>query len=348
MEKAMEKPCLTATMMGAVPYRDFDYCSNIILENFPQAPCLPVMTRSIHWMLEGIPCIVIDREKRIIYMDASPDREEEILEFYDAWERTDLDYFATTPATAPFYHKMLDRIKAARPPELKWVVFHTAGPVLLGDTFKQIDGRPAIHHETLRDILIKGTNMKARWLERKIREDLPGVEVVADLPETTLVNFTSSGGTGSREEIVEAIDLGFDGLTCTTWIHCCANIDWALLMDTRVNVINFDAYAYAEQASLYADRFKAFIDRGGMIGWGIVPVIAEDLEKETAESLTSKMEKAIGLFVDQGLDEERLVEASWILPSCETVLLTQDQSDRVLDLTRKISERVREKYGFTH
>jgi hypothetical protein len=346
MKQTDEKPCFTGTMTAIVPYRDMDRAADIILECFPEAPCLPAMTRSIKWMLEGIPCLVMDRERRIIYFELSTEREGEILEFYDRYEAEDLDYFATTPVTAPFIHRMIELIAERRPDQLKWVGFHTAGPILLGDTLKQADGTSSIHNETLRDVLIKGMNMKARWLEARIRSAIPDIQVIANLPETTLVTFTSSAGSGSRDDIIEAVNLSFEGLDCITWVHCCANIDWSLLTDSNVRVINFDAYQHAENFSLYAEGIKTFLARGGMLGWGIVPVVRENLEKETVDSLLKRLEQGIELLVNQGIDEDLLARASWLLPSCETALLTPEESDRALRMTRDISIAMKEKYGF--
>jgi len=343
-----EKPCFAGTMMGAVPYREMDRVAEIILECFPEAPSLPIMTRNIRWMLEGIPCLVFDRERRIVYFDLSTEREGEILDFYDRIEADDLEYFATTSKTAPFFHQMIERIQGSRTSQLKWVIFHTSGPLLFGDMLKQADGTPSIHNETLRDILIKGLNAKARWLEKKIRAEIPDVEVVADLPETTLVNFTSSAGTGSREEIIEAINLSFENINGLTWVHCCANIDWSLLLDSRVQVVNFDAYQHAEQVALYAKEIQSFIKRGGMLGWGIVPVVSDHLKGETTESLIQRLEEGIERFVQQGIDEKTLAESSWVLPSCETVLLTPEESDRALKITSEISQAMKKKYGFDH
>jgi hypothetical protein len=346
MRKVFEKPKFAATMMAAVPYRDMERAGDVILENFPEAPCLPVMTRGIKWMLEGIPCVVIDREKRRILLDPSPERENEILEFYNRYVEEDLDYFATTPETAPFFYSMIERLKRDRPLEMKWVFFHSAGPLLLGDSIKQPDGNPSIYHDTLRDVLIKATNMKTKWIEKKIKEEIPGVEVVADLPETTLVNFTSAGGTGVREDVINAIDEGFAGLECLTWIHCCANIDWSLLTDTTVDVINFDAYQHSTKVALYAEELKRFLKRGGMIGWGIVPVIEDLLKKESVPSLVNRLQDGVDLFVSKGIDEELLASSSWVIPSCETVLLTNDQSDLALRMTREISDVMKRRYGW--
>ncbi|MBC2715687.1 MAG: hypothetical protein HF978_10290 [Desulfobacteraceae bacterium] len=346
MRKEFAKPNFTATMMAAVPYRDMEKAGQVILENFPEAPCLPVMTRSMRWLLEGLPCLVIDREKRQIHMAPPEEREEELLKFYSKYEQGDLEYFASTPQTAPFFYSMLERLKKDRPRELKWVIFHTAGPVLIGDMLKQVNGHPAIQHETLRDVIIKAMNMKARWLEKKIKEAIPEVEVIADLPETTLVSFTSAGGTGTREEIINAINESFAELTCLTWIHCCANIDWTLLTDSKVHVINFDAYQHTENVALFAKEIQMFLEDGGMIGWGIVPVIENLLLKENVKSLVEKLQKGIDHFVSKGIEEELLVSSSWVLPSCETVLLTPEQSDLVFSMTKEISREMKKKYGF--
>ena len=216
----------------------------------------------------------------------------------------------------------------------------------MGDMIKQMDGNPVIFHETLRDVMIKGLNIKARWLEKKIKEEIPGVEVIADLPETTLVNFTSAGGTGTREEIIEAIDGSFFGLNCLTWVHCCANIDWSLLTDSVVDVINFDAYQHSDRVALYAKEFKAFLERGGMIAWGIVPVTEELIVKESVQSLVEKLEKGIDLFVSNGIDEELLASSSWVLPACDTVLLSPEKSDLAFQMAGEISQIIRKKYGF--
>jgi len=50
--------------------------------------------------------------------------------------------------------------------------------------------------------------------------------------------------------------------------------------------------------------------------------------------------------VKQGIDEELLAASSWLLQSCETVLLTPDQSDLAFSMTHEISHIMKRKYGF--
>ena len=48
----------------------------------------------------------------------------------------------------------------------------------------------------------------------------------------------------------------------------------------------------------------------------------------------------------KGIDEKLLASASWVLPCCDAVMLTPDQTELVFNMTREISEVMREKYGF--
>ncbi len=346
MEKAMHRPEFAATMMGAVPYRDIDYATDVIIKNFPEAPRIPIMTMSIRWVLEGIPCVEIDREKKRIHMVPPEEREEDVLAFYESVENDTLDHFAVSQERTPSFVRTLEKVKELQSSALKWLAFQIPGPVVIGDSIKQVNGSPVIHHETLRDMLTKGINMRSRWMEKKIREMLPGVEVICDHPEPSLVSFTSAGGSGSRNELIQTLQQGFENFSGLSWLHCCANIDWTLLTEAEVDIINFDAYQFSDKAALYAKEFDQFLDKGGMIGWGIVPVMADLLENESVSTLLERLEKGIQYFTKGGIDEEKLARASWVLPSCETVLLTNDQSDRVFEMTREISERMKEKYNF--
>ncbi|MFP4194939.1 MAG: hypothetical protein ACLFRO_08355 [Desulfobacterales bacterium] len=343
-----QKPCFAATSMAFLPHRDATRAVEVIVDNFPEAPCLPVLSRSIRHMLEGIPCVVFDREKKQVFLDPSPEREDEILEFYDRVENNDLDAFATTEKAAPGFYALLEKLKAEAPENLNWIAFQTAGPVLMGDILKQHDGTSAFFHETLRDILIKGVNLKSRWLEEKIKHEVPGVEVIAGLPETTLVTFTSAGGAGTRDNIIQAIDEGFKGLQGPTWVHCCANIDWSLLTRAKVDVINFDAYQHKDRVVLYHEEFKPFLEQGGMLAWGIVPVTDEAISQVRVEDLVEIVQKGIDEFAARGIDEALLAESSWIMPCCDANLMSIENAERAFAMTRQISEIMKQRYGFSN
>jgi len=130
-----------------------------------------------------------------------------------------------------------------------------------------------------------------------------------------------------------------------TGVHCCDNFDWSLLMGTNTDIINFDAYQYGESMSLYPDALKKFLERGGMIAWGIVPTAGGgDIEDETPQSLVQMLEGHLQSVVDKGIDKELLLESSWITPTCEPATMPVELAERVYEYTAEVSRRMREKY----
>ena len=338
-------PDFMATHLAAVPQRDPEEACRLIIKNFPEAPGIPRLTKSTRMYLENVPCLVIDSEKRKLWFDLSPEREHELLEFYDKCESGDLDYFAISREWAPGMYAMLDVLKAERPSELRVVHVQTPGPVTWGLTITDAQGNLAFHNETLRDVLVKTLAMKAKWQEQRIKEALPGVETMIDFGEPSLVVHTSAVGGGRREDIVEALNGVLDAVDGLTCIHCCANIDWTILMDTHTDAINFDAYEYSDKLALYPKELGSFLSRGGMIAWGIVPTSDEKIAPEDLDSLTDRLEGSLKLLADQGVDEEALRRSAILTPSCATSSMSLPMAEKAFALTSGLSRRMRDKYS---
>ena len=54
-------------------------------------------------------------------------------------------------------------------------------------------------------------------------------------------------------------------------IHLCGNPDWDFLLNLDLDVLSLDIYTNAEIFAAYATAIGKFLDRGGVIVWGIVP-----------------------------------------------------------------------------
>jgi len=344
MPESNIRPCFAATMMASVPIRDVSQMARLIMDHCPEAPRLPIMTRSFRWMYEGLPCLHLDREKKQAYMMPPEERETEILEFYERVEADDLNYFATSESAAPFYYRLTEAMQNASRPEMKWIGFQFPGPMVLGDTFRQINGMPVAQHETLSDIVVKFVAMKSRWLEAMLQRAFPDALVVVDHPEPTLVGFTSALGYGSPERVINCVNEAFAGVQGLRWVHCCSNIDWTLLTRSNIDVINFDAFEYTEKVALYGDDIQRFLEGGGMLGWGIVPVREDVIVQENADSLGDRAMKGFEMMVNAGVDPELLAASSWILTSCETSLLSTEQASRAFGLAEQVSKKMRQRF----
>ncbi len=295
--------------------------------------------------LDGCPCLKIDRERKLVSFDFSPERERELVEFYDRYLAEDLDYFAIDPRWDPALYKLAEMVKEKPLPELKIVHFDIPGPYTMGLGVRDERGAPAFYNVTMRDVMVKLLAMKVKWRERKIKELFPGVQMLLTLGEGGLAIFGSAGGAGTWDDVKNTFNEIIEATEDITCIHCCANMEWPLLMETTTDIINLDAYQYGGTLSLYTNELKRFLERGGMIAWGIVPTQGmNSVENENPNSLVERLEQIIQSLVDKGIDKQMLLEASWITPTCETIAMPIEKAEMVYDFTGEVSQRMKEKY----
>ena len=89
----------------------------------------------------------------------------------------------------------------------------------------------------------------------------------------------------------------------------------------------------------------AFLERGGIIAWGIVPTSEKEyIEQETADSLLARWEAQAAQLVGGSWDYQALLRQTLITPSCGTGSLPLAHAKKVLALTRDLSKLLRDKY----
>ena len=178
------------------------------------------------------------------------------------------------------------------------------------------------------------------WEHRRYRPHEGKVRQIARLR-----SIVASGPFSKPEKIVEMINEVFDGISGLKGIHCCGNTDWSILLKTKIDILNFDAYDYAQSLGLYPDEVKAFIGRGGCVAWGIVPNHMEPLGKESVSSLKDRLEEAMAPFTRNGLSMKDIVKNSLLLPACGLNALTEDGVEQVLKLLTELSAEMRRRYS---
>jgi hypothetical protein len=117
----------------------------------------------------------------------------------------------------------------------------------------------------------------------------------------------------SREQAIAYLDEVFAAIHregAVAGVHCCANTDWSVLLATSVDMLNIDAFGYLDNLALYPAELRAFLDRGGLVAWGIVPNNGEVLSIP-AKSLAQR------LLVGLDLIQEKAAARGVIIPAAE-------------------------------
>jgi methionine synthase II (cobalamin-independent) len=221
---------------------------------------------------------------------------------------------------------------------------HVTGPLSWGLTVTDENKRAILYHEVLGDAVPKLLKLKAAWQEKELKKISKKTIIFVDEPYMASYGSSVAAGAFSKpEKITEMIDEVFDGISGLKGIHCCGNTDWSVLLKTKLDILNFDAYNYAASLSLYPDEIKKFIARGGCIAWGIVPNNAEPINKETVASLKDRLEEAIAPFTRNGLRFKDIVKQSLLTPCCALTPLSEEGAEQALKLLTDLSTEMRKR-----
>lgn len=338
------EPKLLPMSVGSVPHQSPAHACDLVLKNFPQIPTWPQLPKRTFLenmyvqYSEHFPGVVLEMDSERIYVDREQELDEPLESLYVAYLKNELEHGALSKEYAAGFHEMLGRTL----PGITAIKGQVTGPVSWGLMVVDQNRRPVLYEEILADAVAKHLRLKAAWQEKQLRKLSPNVITFIDEPYMS--SFGSAYVSLSREQAITLMEEVLAGLTGIKGVHCCGNTDWSLLLATSVNVLNFDAYGFAETLALYAGDVKSFLDRGGILAWGIVPA-SEIVFAETPEHLVERLEAAMQMLTAKGVPMDKILEASLITPSCGTGSLSEPSAEKVLSTTAQVSLLARKKFG---
>jgi hypothetical protein len=218
-----------------------------------------------------------------------------------------------------------------------------AGPLTVALELKDEEGRPAYYQGDLRDIIVRTLALNARC-QAAILSGLGRTPIIfVDDPAISACGSRLHLAL-SRETILEDLNFIFTAIrseAAVTGIHSCEAVDWSLLMESKVQILSLDAYRFGASLIPYAAQLQVFLERGGVVAWGIVPTL-DDPFRESGESLVRRLNGLWDQLFPKGPDRALVLRQSMITPACGTGLLTEDQAEHIYRLTAEVSHRVRE------
>ena len=333
----------SATAIGSLPHTNAEVACEIMFKSLPDIPCWPQLPKiSIKEDMciqytEGLPCSVTSKDWKTLTIDDLHDTSNALATFYDMYLQNDPDLFQISRDCAIGFYTMLEYLNKFPKKAIRVLKGHVVGPITLAGSIKMASGITALYSEEFFDVVIKLMSMKAYWQFTKLSQY--GLPVIIFADEPYLTSFGSAFMNISRERAISALNEVYDtvqshgGLTGT---HCCGNTDWAMLMESKVDIVSFDAYEFMDKYLMYWREIKTFFDRGGYFAWGIVPT-SPKITGVSSNDLVKRLEEGIQFLVNKGLSKTLIKERSIITPSCGTGTLTIEEAERVMMLTHDVS-----------
>lgn len=332
---------LLSLAAGSLPHTDPEIACRLAVQaldipTWPQLPKRSFLENMYVQFSERFPGVIVANER--IYVDHEQDLDPDLERLYVAYLTNDLAHAAISPEyAAGLYHFLGSDLD-----HLPLVKGQVTGPVSWGLVVSDQNRRPVLYDDVLAEAVAKHLRLKASWQEQELRRFAQQTILFVDEPYMS--SFGSAFVALEREPAVALIEEVLAGIEGLKGVHCCGNTDWSLLLSTTMDILSLDAYNYAETLALYPDEVDAFLHRGGMIAWGIVPAGEQALE-ETVDSLVERFHGALSLLVDKGLHRDDLLEAALIMPSCGCGSLKVGTAERVMALTAGVAKALQERYG---
>ena len=328
------------THVGSVPYESVGGLTEK-LSHILDVPAWPqISRRSFRENMyvqysPRLPAICEDVAREKVFFDTANDITDALETFYTHVLSDDVEAFALQKEYAEGFFSMLETLRTT--PGL-WAKGQVTGPISFGLTVTDQDLRGSLYHELLTDAIVKNMAMNARWQIRQLKSARPNVILCLDEPY--MAAFGSAFISLSREQAITYLDEIFDAIHLEgglAGIHCCANTDWSVLLATRVDILNLDAYGYMENLALYPAELRDYLDRGGSVCWGIVPN-NEQIFTETPQGLAGRLRNGIRLIVEKAaargvkIAAEEFSNRSLIAPACGLGSTSVEVADRVFEV----------------
>ncbi len=352
------KPDCLPLLIGSMPVTDHQQAADLA---FKYTPDLPLWVQLPHFSVEGmVPQFLpglpaVSKKDDRTYIDTAAESfDSELLAFFEEYMTVvegqaplENSRFALTGETAQGFFELEKRMDAVASPP-KALKGQVTGPITFCTSLTDQDRRAIFYNDSLRDAAVKHLALKAAWQVRRLaRFNLPVIifidePALAGFGSSELISISKEDISACLNEVIEAIH-GEGGLA---GIHVCANTDWSLVLDSEVDIANFDAYGYFDRFILYPEAIVRFLERGNILAWGIVPTLkAEEIEAASAKMLTERMHENIEQLETIGCRRETIYSQSLISPSCGVGSLSTQLAVRVMELNRDVSQNLRGEMG---
>ncbi|OQY02110.1 MAG: hypothetical protein B6I26_01930 [Desulfobacteraceae bacterium 4572_130] len=345
-------------LIGSFPINDHKKAIKLVFEYTPEIPLwvqLPFYKEEgmLDQFSKGMPGLTKSIDGKIFIDTSKKNFNEQCLNFYNDYlgviEKTmeiKTSRFKLTGKRATGFNQFLTYIDDQINNQTRTFTAlkgQVTGPVTFAVGITDQNNKAIFYNDELRDIAVKHIAMHGKYQAKKFIEK--GIKPIIFFDEPVLAGFgtsafitiTKQDVTNALNEVIKAVHKQ-NGLV---GVHVCANTEWSILFDLNIDIISFDSYSYFNKFILYPEMIKKYINRGGILAWGIVPTLnVNDIAKETTNSLTKKLKFQIKEIEKLGISKKTIIEQSFITPSCGTGSIDINSAIKVLELTRDVSKEI--------
>ncbi len=332
---------LLTTAMAVMPHTDvnraLDMAVSLDIPFWPQLPRYSYHEDMYVQASEHFPGILLDLEKQTLRfsMEKFINEFEETMAFFD-----NPGYFDISPAYSVVYHRFLDMDLKNRPA----VHGQLEGPISFGFNILDQDDRPILFDDTVRPFMYEFMAKRINVQLDRLKEKNENAFMYVDEPGLQFL-FSALSGYDDRAAKSD-MEMFFSMIQRPRGVHLCGNPDWDFLLNLDLDILSLDIYTNKDVFSSYAGSIKRFLERGGILSWGIVPTNKEPFDKENIQSLEALLDDVWRVLEKKGIDMQFLISRSLLAPA--TCCLVNPDKEKTVEAAfsriKTLSEELKVKY----
>jgi len=333
---------LLTTAMAVMPHKDANKALETALELdipfWPQLPLLNYYEDMYVQASENFPGILLDPVNRKLGFS----QEKFLSELEDVMAKfEDPAFFDISEEYSAVYHSFLARDLQNHPA----IRGQLEGPISFGFNILDQDERPILFDDTVRPFMFESMAKRVNTQLARLQEKNGNAFMFIDEPGLQFVFSAMSGYNDHQAR--QDMEAFFDMIERPRGIHLCGNPDWDFLLNLDLDVLSLDIFTNAERFVSYASSIKRFLERGGVIVWGIVPTNVEPFEQQNQDLLITMLDNLWNQLREKNIDKQMLLSQSLLSPAT-CCLVNPDVTATVekgFEMIKQLSSRLRYKYG---
>ena len=313
----------------------------LVLRNFnefPFWPQLPKRTRSellIHQVASSAPFLTQSGDPEYIF-----DREEACAFEFD-YRNQNVEKCALDPEHALGWFAMMDQMSRLSHC-YSYFKSQFPGPFTIASIVRDEERNLIGYEPEVLQSICRFLELHAKWQIERIKEQnltpvlfMDEIVISEDYFDTLPLHPTMI------EELYSGLVHSLKAEGAVVGIHCCADANWSLIIDTDLDIISFDAVKHLDGFLKYSDSIKDFLLNGGCVSWGVVPnTLPFASEKNIADYLINA---ALSLE-DDNLTLTQILQQSLISATCGLGMLKPDETEQNCQITANVARKIRKSY----
>lgn len=340
------KPACLPVAYGELPHTNPAQALRLLLDTTPSVvTCAALPQRgfrehaSIQSVL-GFPGLVLDPHSKRVYVDRT-----EALPKLDHLALAYLQNQVAFAALAPDVLPLLTELRRLRGVfAVQAIKINVTGPISLSLQLTDEQQRPLAYDAMLLEALAQHLTLRAAWHVAQLADLGIGVDVIVCLDEPFLDACASPFCPVGWNDAAAVLELVLSNIRGCRGILTSGPVDWTVLLQTSVEWVHFNAYQYSQALLDSVEKLTRFLQRPGLLAWGIVPTGVGELARETLETLTERIEHILDRLVAAGIAREQILQAMLISTTTGLAHLSIPHAEKALALCAGISAYLREKY----